>query len=98
MRIPLDAVVELESRRVVYLVTEGEDGEPRAEQRVVSLGPIVGSNGVVVEDGLASGDRLIVDGQRRVSPGQKVRPEEETSDAGGGGGSRSDGSADPGAS
>ncbi len=63
---PLAAVVELESSQVVYVV-ENE----RAVQRPVELGPVLGGE-VVIARGLAAGERLIVEGQRQVSPGQRV--------------------------
>ncbi len=64
--VPLVSLVDLEDRRVAYVVEEG-----RARRRELSLGPVIGQE-VVVEEGLAIGDRVIVDGQLRVSPGQKV--------------------------
>lgn len=73
--VPLAALVELEDRRVVYVAIESGDGDgTRAEQRTVRLGPTVGE-GVVVLEGLAAGERLIVDGHQRVSPGQQVEIE-----------------------
>jgi len=64
--VPLTAVVDFESRKVVYVVTDGI-----AELRVVTLGPVVGKR-VLVTEGLVSGDRYIVAGQQRVADGQRV--------------------------
>lgn len=64
--VPLAAVVELEEARVVYVVEE-----ERAVQRAVELGSVIGDQ-VVVAAGLAAGERVIVEGQRQVSPGQRV--------------------------
>lgn len=64
--VPLDAVVDLEDRRVVYVVAGGE-----AERREVTPGPVLGER-VVIERGLAPGDRVVIDGQSRVAPGQPV--------------------------
>ena len=64
--IPLAAVVELEEQSVVYVVED-----ERAVQRVVELGTVFGDE-VVVASGLAAGERLIVEGQRLVSPRQRV--------------------------
>ena len=64
--VPLAAVVELENERVVYVVVD-----QRAMQRRVELGMVVGEE-VVVREGLAAGERIIVEGQQRVSPGQSV--------------------------
>lgn len=83
--LPLDAVVELGDRNVVYVVAGGRDGGTgnrpggegatvlRAEQRTVELGPVLGTDGVLITSGLAAGDRVLVGGQRRVSPGQRIR-------------------------
>ncbi len=64
--VPLAAVVELESARVVYVVEDR-----RAVRRPVDLGVVLGEE-VVVTRGLEAGERLIVEGQRQVSPGQQV--------------------------
>lgn len=64
--VPLDAVVDLESSRVVYVVADG-----RAERRTIQLGPMIGDR-VVVEEGLGAGDLVIVGGQSQVAPGQAV--------------------------
>jgi membrane fusion protein (multidrug efflux system) len=63
---PLSAIVELEDTRVVYLAEDG-----RAVRRPVVLGPVIGDQAVIAE-GLAAGDRIIVEGQNQVSPGQRV--------------------------
>lgn len=65
--VPLDAVVDLENAKAVYVVTGGGT----AERQEVELGPSLGER-VVVESGLAPGDRVIVEGQSRVAPGQRV--------------------------
>lgn len=64
--VPLDAVVELEDRRVVYVVEDGE-----AARREVVAGPVLGER-VVIERGLEPGDRVVIDGQSRIAPGQPV--------------------------
>jgi membrane fusion protein (multidrug efflux system) len=74
--VPLDAVVDLEETRAVYVVAGGAGSADlraplRAERREVTLGPTLGER-VVVESGLAPGDRVIVEGQSRVAPGQRV--------------------------
>jgi membrane fusion protein (multidrug efflux system) len=68
--VPLEALVELEDARALYLVEDG-----RAVRRTVTLGPVTGDR-VVVAHGLAPGERVIVEGQRDVSPGQPVREAE----------------------
>lgn len=75
--VPLDALVEMgdedgaAGRDAVYVVDDLVDGMGRAARRSVRLGPVIGRR-VVVEEGLAPGDRLIVEGEERVSPGQAV--------------------------
>ncbi len=64
--VPLAAVVELETSKVVYVVED-----QRAVQRPVELGMVLGGE-VVIARGLEPGERLIVEGQRQVSPGQRV--------------------------
>lgn len=64
--VPLSAIVDLESERVVYVVEDG-----RAVRRTIELGPMLGDE-VVISNGLAAGERLIIEGQRQVSPGQRV--------------------------
>ena len=63
---PLAAVVDLENERVVYVVEGG-----RATRRTVELGTVLGDE-VVITSGLEAGERLIVEGQHQVSPGQEV--------------------------
>lgn len=65
--VPLEAVVDLGERRVVYVVEEGV-----ARRRTVELGPVVGER-VVVASGLSPGDRVIVEGTASVAGGQRVR-------------------------
>ncbi len=64
--VPLAAVVELEDSRVVYVVED-----ERAVRKPVELGAVLGDE-VVVASGLSPGERLIVEGQQQVSPGQRV--------------------------
>lgn len=74
--VPLGAIVDLEDRKVVYVAVGGTGagaGSDTAEieRREVALGPVLGER-VVVERGLAPGDRVVVEGQGRVAPGQTV--------------------------
>ncbi|MCP4660316.1 MAG: efflux RND transporter periplasmic adaptor subunit [bacterium] len=64
--VPLDAVIQLEDARVLYVVED-----ERAVQRRVTLGLVL-EDEVVVEEGLGAGERVIVEGQQQVSPGQRV--------------------------
>jgi len=64
--VPLEVVIPLENRKVVYVVVGGE-----ARRREVELGFMQGRS-VRVLSGLTRGDKLIVNGHRYVGPGQKV--------------------------
>jgi membrane fusion protein (multidrug efflux system) len=64
------------------VVGRNENGEPvalvvdpdnRVEQRVLKIASAVGDNWVVTE-GLAAGDRLIIDGRQKVKAGDVVKP------------------------
>jgi membrane fusion protein (multidrug efflux system) len=67
--VPSRAVSQGQQGATVYVVGKNDD----AELRVIRLGAEVGT-GWVVEDGLKEGDRVIVDGVIRVSPGTVVKP------------------------
>lgn len=69
--VPQDALVREEDGYTVYVVTE-RDGETVAEVREVVLGPSR-RNLVVLESGVAAGERLIVVGQKSVASGDRVR-------------------------
>jgi membrane fusion protein, multidrug efflux system len=64
--VPLEAVLDLGTEKAVYVVEEG-----RARRRTVALGPVVGDQ-VVVERGVAAGERVIVQGMQQVADGQPV--------------------------
>jgi membrane fusion protein (multidrug efflux system) len=64
--VPLSAVVDFETDKVVYVVEDD-----RARRQVVSLGPVVGDR-VVVTTGVTAGDRVVVSGQQQVADGQRV--------------------------
>ncbi|GIV58400.1 MAG: RND transporter [Rhodothermaceae bacterium] len=68
--IPQTAVIRDENGVTVFVVDrEGE--QPVARRRTVALGPSYGGR-VIVEDGLAAGDELIVVGQTKVTEGDAV--------------------------
>jgi len=66
LMVPLEALIDLETGQAVYRVEEG-----LARLRRVALGAVIGDR-VVVLEGLASGDRVIVAGRQQVSDGQRV--------------------------
>ena len=65
--VPEDAIQNDQSKRYVYVV--GRDG--KAAYREIALGREVGSRRIVIS-GLATGERVIVDGVQRVQPGAPV--------------------------
>ncbi|WP_222346477.1 efflux RND transporter periplasmic adaptor subunit [Rhizobium leguminosarum] len=70
--IPQRAVIRTaDGKAQVYVVQEGDVAQPRD----VELGQSFG-NEWVVESGLSSGERLVVDGSQKLQPGAKVAPEE----------------------
>lgn len=69
--VPQRAVVQSGRRSVVYIV----DGEDRVRVREVTLGVRV-DNEQLIESGLETGDRVIVEGLSMLQPGARVRVEE----------------------
>jgi RND family efflux transporter MFP subunit len=62
-----DAVINRRGKSLVFVVKDGT-----AEKRVVKLGEAVGSRFQVL-DGLVPGDSVVIRGNERLRPGQKVR-------------------------
>jgi RND family efflux transporter MFP subunit len=75
--IPRDAIVQRSTGPVAYVVQDGV-----AEERALRLGPDQGLM-VVVEEGLASGEHLVVRGQREIHQGSAVVVREEATAADG---------------
>ncbi len=69
--VPQRSVVQSGRRSVVYIVDE----EDRVRVREVTLGVRV-DNEQLIEEGLATGDRVIVEGLSMLQPGARVRVEE----------------------
>jgi membrane fusion protein (multidrug efflux system) len=69
IRIPQQAVVELQGLKSVYVVT----AEDKAESRPIAATYRVG-NDWVVDSGLNPGDRIVVEGIGKVKPGAPVKP------------------------
>ena len=67
--IPQRAVQELLGKTFVTVVGEGE----KAESRPVKMGPRVGGTDWIVEEGLKSGERVIVEGAMKTQPGTPVK-------------------------
>lgn len=72
--VPRDALVERSGRSYVYKVNE----DNTAEQVAVQINAVVGL-WIGVADGVAAGDKVIVRGAERLSPGQAVEITEKTS-------------------
>ncbi len=70
--VPREALVRVEEGFVAFVIAKGDDGGDVAELRSVVLGPAQ-RNQVVVEQGLALQERLIVLGQTLVANGDRVR-------------------------
>jgi membrane fusion protein (multidrug efflux system) len=69
--VPQDALIRVENGYVVYVAVE-RNGESVAEMRDVVLGP-TRRNLVVVDEGLSTGERLIVVGHKEVEDGDRIR-------------------------
>ncbi|MEM7415582.1 MAG: efflux RND transporter periplasmic adaptor subunit [Gemmatimonadota bacterium] len=68
--VPQDALVRVEDGYVAFVVTQ-QGGESLAEVREVVLGP-TRRNLVVIEEGLETGEQLVVVGQKSVENGDRV--------------------------
>ena len=68
--VPQETLVRVEDGFVAFVV-EGTGGESVVVSRSVEIGPSQ-RNGVVIESGLDTGDRLIVVGQQQVSAGDRM--------------------------
>lgn len=62
-----DAIVRKQGNDVVYVVKDG-----KAEQRIIKLG-IQSGNRIEVLEGLKAGEKIVVRGNERLRPGEKVR-------------------------
>lgn len=65
--VPRKAVLQNPGGSFVYVVVDGD----RIDARPVELGSWIGED-VIVEKGLAEGDRLVIEGVQRVAPGMTV--------------------------
>ena len=67
--IPQKAVQQLQSVQTVFTI----DADNKVAVKTVTTGDRVG-NSWIIEQGLQRGDRVIVEGQQKVRPGNKVQP------------------------
>ncbi len=68
--VPQKAVQQLQSMQAVYTV----EPDAQVRQRAIATSERVG-NSWIVEQGLNAGDRVIVEGQLKVRPGMRVKPQ-----------------------
>ena len=69
-----DAAVGTEQTKK-YVLVVGSDNTATA--KYVTLGPLADDGLRVIKEGLAAGDRVVVNGLARIRPGQKVTPQEQ---------------------
>jgi len=72
LMLPDAAIATEQARKFVYVI----DQDNIARLRYVTLGQVV-DDLRVIKDGLADGDRVVINGLMRVRQGQKVTPEEQ---------------------
>ena len=63
---PASVQIDDQGQSFVWLAREG-----RAEKRVVTTGGLTG-RGVIIDGGLSDGDRVIVEGNQKVSQGMNI--------------------------
>ncbi|MEO7726319.1 MAG: efflux RND transporter periplasmic adaptor subunit [Burkholderiales bacterium] len=92
IRVPQQAVQELQGKRSVFVV----DAEGKAQYREITANTRLG-NDWVVESGITAGEMVIVEGIQKVRPGSPVKPVTGTPDAkdAKGGDAKKDGKSDP---
>jgi membrane fusion protein (multidrug efflux system) len=69
IRVPQQAVQELQGLKSVYVVGAGDKAEPKQIVASYRLG-----TDWVVDSGLASGDRVVIEGTGKLRPGAPVKP------------------------
>lgn len=67
--VPSEAVQAGQNGQMIYVVKPDQSVEPR----VVKVGPSHGAK-VIIEQGIAAGEKVVTDGQLRLYPGAHVRP------------------------
>jgi multidrug efflux system membrane fusion protein len=67
--VPSEAVQAGQGGQMIYVVKSDQSVEPR----VVRVGPTHGAK-VIIEQGVAAGEKVVTDGQLRLYPGAHVRP------------------------
>ncbi len=70
--IPTKALAMVGGQPFIYVLEKGEKGATIARQKPVELGPLQGNNGILIEKGLNSGEKLVVSGIQNLSDGASV--------------------------
>jgi RND family efflux transporter MFP subunit len=78
LSIPLNAVVQTQKGRIVYVVKT----DSTVEERDIEIGP-VGDLFIKIDKGLTKGDRVVVKGQQQIAAGEKVKIVSDDSTQGG---------------
>jgi RND family efflux transporter MFP subunit len=84
LTVPEIAIGSQQQQKFVYCVVT-KDGKSTAEFRPVKLGPVRELNGVrlqIIESGLTSEDKIVVNGLLRVRPGLEVKATEQSTPVG----------------
>ena len=71
LTLPREAITYNTYGDSVFLIVE-QDGKPAVQRRQVRTGDVIG-DAVVIEDGLALGDRVVVAGQVKLMNGQEIQ-------------------------
>lgn len=70
--IPTKAIAIVGGQPFIYIMQKDEEGKTIARQKPVELGDLQGNNGILVEKGLKSGEKLIVSGIQNLSDGVPI--------------------------
>ncbi|WP_022726645.1 efflux RND transporter periplasmic adaptor subunit [Fodinicurvata sediminis] len=76
--IPRDALIRYPDGRTVVWTVENRDGALRASERLVETG-LAFDGQLQIREGLEAGERVVVEGNEGLRPGQAVRLEEDAS-------------------
>ena len=74
MDIPLPAIAVLQDADQKNFVWVLNSETMTAEKKAVKIGQLVGSENIIVEEGLQTGDQVIITGITKLREGMKVRP------------------------
>jgi multidrug efflux pump subunit AcrA (membrane-fusion protein) len=72
--VPVTAMTRLGAQSFVFTVGKGPTGGAAAQQKPVKLGALIG-NSYVIEEGLNSGDTVIIGGTQNLIDGMPIIPQ-----------------------